>query len=166
MVLGLGSGVDKDCVLCVFRKFEAARPRLLATWQNSLSTRIKDAGIAIRHSQGYTFSILQGPETDLREWTRCVDTQKTENPIKKTLFSYRKIIWGRQAGWKTRPGSARIGNEAHSSCKRRVTANLVQNESIWIQNPKTPSFNFLDPGNPKFSRQRPMPASSPVDFKQ
>ena len=29
-----------------------------------LSTCIEDAGIAIRLSQGYTFSILQGPETD------------------------------------------------------------------------------------------------------
>ena len=55
------------------------------------STRIKDAGIAIRHSQGYTFSILQGPKMDFREWTRCVDTQKTENHIKNTLFSYGKI---------------------------------------------------------------------------
>ena len=30
-----------------------------------LSTRIKDAGIAIRHSQGYIISILQGPEMSL-----------------------------------------------------------------------------------------------------
>ena len=29
------------------------------------STRIKDAGIAIRHSQGYIISILQGPEMSL-----------------------------------------------------------------------------------------------------
>ena len=50
------------------------------------STRIKDAGIAIRHSRGYTFSILQGPETDLREWNRHVHTQKTENHIKKNVF--------------------------------------------------------------------------------
>ena len=56
------------------------------------STRIKDAGIAIRHSRGYIISILQGPETDLREWTRCVDTQKKENHIKKTRFSYRKMF--------------------------------------------------------------------------
>ena len=30
------------------------------------STRIKDAGIAIRHSRGYIISILQGPEMGLR----------------------------------------------------------------------------------------------------
>ena len=29
------------------------------------SNRIKDAGIAIRHSQGYIISILQGPEMSL-----------------------------------------------------------------------------------------------------
>ena len=30
-----------------------------------LVTRIKDAGIAIRHSQGYIISVLQGPEMSL-----------------------------------------------------------------------------------------------------
>ena len=57
----------------------------------NFSTRIKDAGIAIRHARGYIISILQGPETDLREWKRCVDTQKTENHIRRTLFSYGKF---------------------------------------------------------------------------
>ena len=47
------------------------------------STCIQDEGIAIRHSRGYTFSILQGPETDFREWTRCVDTQKKHNTRSK-----------------------------------------------------------------------------------
>ena len=105
-----------------------------------LSTRIKDAGIAIRHSQGYTFSILQGPETDLREWTRCVDTQKTYNHIKKTRFSYGKIYWGPQTGWKTRPSD----NEAHRSCKRWVTAKVVQNDPIWIQNQENQGLHFSD----------------------
>ena len=31
-----------------------------------LSTRIKDAGIAVRDSRGYTISILQGPEMGWR----------------------------------------------------------------------------------------------------
>ena len=43
-------------------------------------------------SRGYTFSILQGPETDFREWKRCVDTQKTENHIKRTLFLIEKCF--------------------------------------------------------------------------
>ena len=33
-----------------------------------LSTRIKDAGIAIRHSRGYIISILQGLETGWGGW--------------------------------------------------------------------------------------------------
>ena len=32
---------------------------------DDFSTRIKDAGIAIRHSQEYIISILQGPEMSL-----------------------------------------------------------------------------------------------------
>ena len=34
----------------------------------AFSTRIKDAGIAIRHSRGYIISILQGPEMSFRGW--------------------------------------------------------------------------------------------------
>ena len=56
------------------------------------STRIKDAGIAIRHSQGYIISILQGPETDLREWNRCVHTQKNIKPYKKYFFLIEKCF--------------------------------------------------------------------------
>ena len=67
------------------RKWRIAIPASLI-WVDQLSTRIKDAGIAIRHSQGYTFSILQGPETDLREWKRCVDTQKNRKPYQKDTF--------------------------------------------------------------------------------
>ena len=39
------------------------------------STSIKDAGIAIRHSQEYTLSILQGPEMDSRWWTQLIPTK-------------------------------------------------------------------------------------------
>ena len=56
------------------------------------STRIKDAGIAIRHSQRYTFSILQGPETDLREWNRWLHThtQKQKTISKGHFFLMEK----------------------------------------------------------------------------
>ena len=40
------------------------------------STRIKDAGIAIRHSRGYIISILQGLEVGWRGWKRCVHRQE------------------------------------------------------------------------------------------
>ena len=129
------------------------------------STRIKDAGIAIRHSRGYTFSILQGPGTDLREWKRCVDAQKTANHIKQIFFSDRKTFWGRQTGWKTRAGSAGIDNEAHWSCKRWVTANVVQNDPIWVQNQENAGFKILGSGIPKFSRRRPTQPSRPVGFQ-
>ena len=45
---------------------------------------------------------------------------------------------------KNTSGSAGSNNEAHSLCKRRATADFVQNESIWIQNLKIQGFNFLD----------------------
>ena len=54
--------------------------------QTPSSTRIKDASIAIRHSRGYTSSILQRPEMDFREWTRCVDTQQKQKTISKRNF--------------------------------------------------------------------------------
>ena len=43
---------------------------LRRTKQIQLSTRIKDAGIAIRHSRGYIVSILQGPERGWRSRVR------------------------------------------------------------------------------------------------
>ena len=76
------------------------------------------------------------------------------------------MFWGRQTGWKTRAGSAGSDNEAHWSCKRRVTAKVVQNDPIWLENQENQGCNFLDSGIPKFSRRRPMPAFSLVGFKQ
>ena len=103
----------------------------------------------------------------------CWHTKKTENHIKRIFFSYGKMFWERQTGWKTRAGSAGIDNEAHWSCKRWVTAKFAQNDPIWSQmtkirskNQENQGFNFLDSGNPKFSRWRPMQACSPVSFKQ
>ena len=57
----------------------------------AFSIGVEDAGIAICHSQGYIISILQGPEMELREWTRCVDTQKNIKSYQKNSFSYGKI---------------------------------------------------------------------------
>ena len=42
----------------------------------AFSTRIKDAGIAIRHSQGYIISILQGLEMGWRGWKRFAPVKK------------------------------------------------------------------------------------------
>ena len=48
-----------------------------------LSTPLKDAGIVIRHLQGYMISILQGPEMGLREWKRCVHGHKNKLTLSK-----------------------------------------------------------------------------------
>ena len=45
-----------------------------------------DAGIAIRHSRGYTFSILQGLKKGWKGWTRCVLSQEI---TKKCEFRYK-----------------------------------------------------------------------------
>ena len=58
----------------------------------------------------------------------CRHTKKNVDPIKKILFCYRKVYWGRQTKGKTRRAFAGSENEAHLSYKRRVTANFVQND--------------------------------------
>ena len=50
------------------------------------STRIKDAGIAIRHSRGYTFSILQGLEMGWRGWTSQGTDTKRKLCLRKIHF--------------------------------------------------------------------------------
>ena len=54
--------------------------------RTTLSTRIKDADIAIRHSRGYTFSILQGLEMGWRRWTQRVREHKNKLTLSKTYF--------------------------------------------------------------------------------
>ena len=68
--------------LCTRRQRPGAALRTVAF---AFSTRIKDAGIAIRLLQAYTFSVLQGPEMDFREWNWCVPTQKNKT-ISKIHF--------------------------------------------------------------------------------
>ena len=87
-------------------------------------------------------------------WALWIHTQKEVVPKKKSLFSYRKIYWGRQTGWKTRAGSAGSDNEAHWSCKRWVTAKVVQNWPIWIENQENQGLHFSDVRkNPGFDQR-------------
>ena len=62
---------------------------------------------------------------DLREWNHmepvCLHTKEQIDHIKNILCCYGKIYWGRQTGWKPRPGTAGSSNGVHLSCKRRVT---------------------------------------------
>ena len=99
-------------------------------------------------------------------WALWIHTHKRKLYPRKYI-SYRKIYWGRQTGWKTRPRSAGSDNSASWSCKRRVTAKVVQNWQIQTQNLKNQGFiNLLGSGNPNFSRRRPTQPSRPVGFKQ
>ena len=56
------------------------------TNSKSSSTRIKDAGIAIRHSRGYIISILQGPEMGWRWWTPWLTPTQRELSLGKIIF--------------------------------------------------------------------------------
>ena len=51
----------------------------------SLSTRIKDAGIAIRHSRGYIISILQGLEMGWKGRTCCVKGAKIKKKVSQII---------------------------------------------------------------------------------
>ena len=113
------------------------------------------------------FSIPQGPEMGWRGKTSGGnDTKRKLYPRKNNFFVMETYIEDAKQEEKDVPGSAGSDNEAHLSCKRRVTENFVQNASIWIQNHKNQGFNFLDSGNLTDSRRRPMPAFSPLGFKQ
>ena len=59
-----------------------------------------------------------------------IHTQKQVDPKKMILVCYRKIYSGRQTGSKDRPGSCEIDNKTDSSCKRRVTEDFDENDSI------------------------------------
>ena len=49
--------------------------------------------------------------------------------------------------------------------KEELQSFVVQNGTSWIENRKIQGFNCLDPGSPKLSRRRPIPAFSQVGFK-
>ena len=94
-----------------------------------MSTRIKDAGIAIRHSRGYLF-YTAGSRTEL-EGTGNRGSVKLY--LRKIHVFVIENILGTsdgQTGGKRRPGSAGSDNEAIWSCKRRVTEEFVQNDTI------------------------------------
>ena len=66
--------------------------RILKT-QNDSSTRIKDAGIAIRHSRGRILSILQAPEMSWRGWTsQGTDTKRKLYLRKRHFFVIEKYV--------------------------------------------------------------------------
>ena len=50
--------------------------------------------------------------------------------------------------------------------KDRVTADFVQNESIWVQNLNNQNVDFLDSGNLMDSCRRPTQPSRPESVKQ
>ena len=58
------------------------------------------------------------------------DTKRKLYIRKIHVFVIEKSVEDAKQDEKTRPGSSGIDNEAHLSCKRRVTANFVQIGSI------------------------------------
>ena len=75
-------------------------------------------------------------------------------PRKKTVFLMEKRFVNTSTGWKTRAGSAGSDNSASWSCKTRVTAKVVQNETIWIENQENQGLHFSDVrGNPGFGQR-------------
>ena len=85
--------------------------------QLMLSTRIKDAGIAIRHSQGRILFYIASSTNELEGVVALCDNKLA---LKKTMICYRKICWTRQTGWKKHPGSAGIDNEGPWACNKKT----------------------------------------------
>ena len=90
-----------------------------------LSTGIKDAGIAVRHSRGRILFYTAGSRNGLKG--AAAQTQNNVVLLRNNVFYYRKNILGRQAGTKNRQG---INNEITWSYERRVMEDFVQNASI------------------------------------
>ena len=133
---------------------------------SKLSTRIKDAGIAIRHSRGYIISILKGPERGWRGCTRLVHTHKKEVvPLKKTCFCYRKHIEDVNQDQKTAPdlleSMIRFTRLAKEELQR-ILMKMNQFRSK-IQDSRVCSFQMS--GKSTDSRRRPTQPSRLVSFK-
>ena len=75
------------------------------------------------------FSILQVPETDLREWIRCVHTQKNRKPYQKDTFLMEKCFEDVRQDEKHVPDLLEAIMRPKLFVKERVTANVVQNAS-------------------------------------
>ena len=83
--------------------------------------------------------------------------------VPKNKTCYRKMFWGCQTGWKTRPRSAGMDNEAHWSCKRRVTAKLFKMIKFGSKISKIKVPTFWIPGIQKFpARGQCQPARKSV----
>ena len=137
------------------------------SWDSSLSTRIKDAGIAIRHSRGRILFSTAGSRNGLEGvGSQDIHTQKQVVPEKMRLFCYRKIYWGRQTGSEDRPGSVGIDNDAHWSCKRTVTEDFcLKGVNIDPNIIKIRVSTFWMSGKSTDSRRRPTQPSRAVSFK-
>ena len=93
LIMDLKSCIIQACcnstpLISEFSDSRGGLPRLrLAKDQSCFSTRIKDAGIAIRHSRGYTFFYTAGSRNGFEGFdNRGTDTQKEVDPEKNTLF--------------------------------------------------------------------------------
>ena len=94
-----------------------------------LSTRIKDAGIAICQSRGYIMSILQGPEVGWRGLATWVHRNKKNvyTRIKDAGVAIRhsrgyiiSILQGLEMGWKGLPTGAVLANGLKTHLKKHT----------------------------------------------
>ena len=96
-------------------------------------------------------------------WALC-DTKLTLR--KKHVFLIEKYIEDARQDEKHVPDLLEAIIPPPGPVKDELRQKLFQIDPIWIQNQENEGFKILDPGNPKFSRRRPLPAFSLVGFKQ
>ena len=127
------------------------------------STRIKDADIAIRHSRGCTFSILQALEMGWGMWALC-DTKLT---LRKRYVSLtEKCSEDARQDEKHVPDLLESIMRPTDPVKEELRQKLFKMSQFGSKIKKHQGFKILDSGISNFSRRRPTQPSRPVGFKQ
>ena len=88
------------------------------------------------------------------------------NPRKRHFFLMERYIEDARQDEKRVPDLLEAIMRPKLFVKEEPRPNLFKMIQIISKNQKNQGFNFLDSGNPKFSRRRPMLACSPVSFMQ
>ena len=128
-----------------------------------MTTRIKDAGKAIRHSRGRILFHTAGCGNELKGVVALCDTKLTLR--KRYVFVVKNYIEDVKQDEKHVPYLLGAIMRPAGLVKEELRPMLFKMNPL-IQNPKFQGFNFLNSGNQKCSRRRPMPVFSSVGFKQ
>ena len=148
---------------------DPATPKTKDIYQkyNMFSTRIKHAGIVIRHLQGRTCFFSAGSRNGVEGLDSvCLGTQKQVEPEKKIRFvtSIEKYVEGVKQNEKHVPDLLEVIIRPPGLVKEELQPILlkmvfVQNGPNYIKEQIIQGFNFLDSGISMFSRRRPMQPS-------